>query len=81
VSPTLHVNPILFVIGCKHSKVDQESALVYGSHDFLGQTPISSSKMLFKFFFFFLMTSIVELGTQIQNINMRSSKPNIKSDA
>jgi hypothetical protein len=37
-------------IGCKHSKVDQESAPVYGSHDFLGQTPISSSKMLFNFF-------------------------------
>ena len=37
--------------GCKHSKVDQESAPVYESHDFLGQTPISSSKMLFNFFF------------------------------
>jgi hypothetical protein len=38
--------------GCKHSKVDQESAPVYGSHDFLGQTPISGSKMLFKIFIF-----------------------------
>ena len=38
--------------GCKHSKVDQESAPVYGSHDFLGQTPISSSKMLFKMYNF-----------------------------
>jgi hypothetical protein len=68
------------VHGCKHSKVDPESAPVYGSHDFLGQTPISSSKMLSKFIFF-MMTSILKLGTQIQNINMRSSKPIIKSDA
>jgi hypothetical protein len=67
-----------FMHGCKHSKVDQESAPVYESHDFLGQTPISRSKM---FNFFFMMTSIVKLGTQIQNINMRSSKPIIKSDA
>ena len=28
-----------------------------------------------------MMTSIVKLGTQIHNINMRSSKPIIKSDA
>ena len=28
-----------------------------------------------------MMTSIVKLGTQIQNISMRSSKPIIKSDA
>ena len=35
-------------IGCKHSKVDQKSAPVYESHDFLGKTPISGSKMLFK---------------------------------
>ena len=34
--------------GCKHSKVDQTSAPVYESRGFLGQTPISSSKMLFK---------------------------------
>jgi hypothetical protein len=40
------------VYGCKHSKVNQESAPVYGSHDFLGQTPISGSKMLFKILFF-----------------------------
>ena len=38
--------------GCKHSKVDQKNALVYKSHDFLGQTPISSSKMLFKIDYF-----------------------------
>jgi hypothetical protein len=31
--------------------------------------------------YIFTMTSIVKLGTQIQNINMRSSKPIIKSDA
>ena len=37
---------------CKHSKVDQESVPVYESHDFLGQTPISSSKMLFKIYIF-----------------------------
>ena len=34
--------------GCKHSKVDQRSAPVYESHGFLGQRPISCSKMLFK---------------------------------
>ena len=28
-----------------------------------------------------MMTSIVKLGTQIQNINMRSLKPIIKDDA
>ena len=39
-------------IGCKHSKVDQESAPVYESNDFLGQTPISSSKMLFNIYIF-----------------------------
>ena len=38
--------------GCKHSKMDQESAPVYESHDFLGQTTISSSKMLFKIYYF-----------------------------
>ena len=31
-----------------HSKVDQTSAPVYESQGFLGQRPISSSKMLFK---------------------------------
>jgi hypothetical protein len=61
--------------------VDQESAPVYGSHDFLGQTPISSSKMLFKYIYFVMMTSIFKLGTQNNNINMRSSKLIIKSDA
>ena len=34
------------------SKVDQTSAPVYDSRGFLGQTPISSSKMLFKIDFF-----------------------------
>ena len=39
--------------GCRHNKVDQESAPVYESHDFLGQMPIlSSSKMLFKIYIF-----------------------------
>jgi hypothetical protein len=38
--------------GCKHGKVDQKSALLYDNHDFLGQTPISSSKMLFKIDYF-----------------------------
>ena len=66
--------------GCKHSKVDQDSAPVYESHDFLDQMPISSSKMLL-YVYIFMMTSIVELGTQIHNINMRFSKPIIKSDA
>jgi hypothetical protein len=37
-----------FIQGCKHGKVDQKSAPPYDNHDFLGQTPISSSKMLFK---------------------------------
>ena len=58
--------------------MDQESAPVYESHDFLGQMPKSSSKMLL---YIYMMTSIVKLGTQIHNINMRSSKPIIKSDA
>jgi hypothetical protein len=40
----------ILAMGCKHSKVDQESAPVYENHDFLGQTPISSSKMLFKIY-------------------------------
>jgi hypothetical protein len=44
-------NQKLYTNGCKLSKVDQESAPVYGGHDFLGQTPISSRKMLFKLFF------------------------------
>ena len=38
--------------GCKHSKVDQTSAPVYESRDFLGQRPISSSKMLFNIDYF-----------------------------
>jgi hypothetical protein len=70
--------------GCKHSKVDQESAPVYGSHDFLGQTPILVAKCCLKIYIYiyiFMMTFIVKLGTQIHNINMRSSKPIIKSDA
>ena len=52
-------------LGCKHSKVDQTSAPVYKSRGFLGQRPISSSKMLFKNDYFFMMTSIVKVGTQI----------------
>ena len=40
------------MIGCKHSKVDQKNAHVYKSHDFLGQMPISSSKMLFRIDYF-----------------------------
>ena len=72
------IENIAYVLGCKHSKVDQESAPVYESHDFLGQTPISSSKVLFNIFFF-MMTFIVKLGIQIHN--MRSSKPIIKSGA
>ena len=39
-------------MGCKHSKVDQTSALLYESHGFLGQTSISSSKILFKIDYF-----------------------------
>ena len=35
--------------GCKHSKEDQTSAPEYESYDFLGQRPISGSKMLLKF--------------------------------
>ena len=69
------------IFGCKHSKVDQTSAPVYERCGFLGQRPISSSKMLFKIDYFFMMTFIVKLGTQIESINMRSSKPIIKSDA
>ena len=42
----------VLINGCKHSKVDQESAPVYECHDFLGQTAISSSKMLFEIYYF-----------------------------
>ena len=38
--------------GCKHSKLDQPSAPVYKSRGFLGQRPISNSKMLFKIDYF-----------------------------
>ena len=41
-----------YMSGCKHSKVDQTSAPVYERHGFFGQTPISSSKMLFKINYF-----------------------------
>ena len=37
---------------CKHSKVDETSALVYESRGLLGQMPISSSKRLFKIDYF-----------------------------
>ena len=43
---------VIYNTGWKHSKVDQESAPLYESHDILGQTPISSSKMLFKIYSF-----------------------------
>ena len=39
-------------LGCKHSKVDQTSVPVYESSNFLGQMPISSSKMFFKIDYF-----------------------------
>ena len=42
----------LSIHGCKHSKVDQTSAHVYESRGFLGQMPISSSKMLSKIDYF-----------------------------
>ena len=51
-SPLMLPLQISNIYGCKHSKVDQESVPVYESHDFLGQTPISSSKMLFKIYIF-----------------------------
>ena len=38
--------------GCKHSKVDQTNAPVHESDDFLGEMPISSSKMLFRIYSF-----------------------------
>ena len=37
--------------------------------------------MLFKNIYIFMMTFVVKLGIQIQNINMRSSKPISKSEA
>ena len=37
---------------CKHSKIDQKNALIYKSHVFLGQMPISSSKILLKYIIF-----------------------------
>ena len=47
---------------------------------FWGQPPKKSSKVLFKFDFF-LVASIIVLGTQIQNINMSPSKLIIKTIA
>ena len=41
-----------FIAVWKHSKVDQTSAPVYESCGFLGQMPISSSKMLFEIDYF-----------------------------
>ena len=46
------VPKLLSTYGYKHSKVDQKSALIYKSRDFLGQMPTSSSKMLFRILFF-----------------------------
>ena len=56
---------LMYACGCKYSKMDQTSALVYESRGFLGQRPISSSKKLFKIDFFSMMTSIAKLPTQI----------------
>ena len=55
-SNTRHV--IFMTTRCKHSKMDQTSAPVYESRGFLDQILISSR-------FFFMITSIVTLGTQI----------------
>ena len=42
----------LITSGCRHSKVDQTSALVHESRGFLGQRPISSSKKFLNIDFF-----------------------------
>ena len=47
-----HAKVFVGALGCKHSKVDQTSDLVYESGGFLSQTPISSSKMLFRIEYF-----------------------------
>ena len=68
MDPMCHLNHFMFFNlenEREHSKVDQTSAPLYESHGFLGQRPISSSKILLKIDYFFMMTSIVKLGTQI----------------
>jgi hypothetical protein len=67
---TLKIHDV-FISRCKHSKLDQKNAPAYGNHDFFGQMPMSSSKMLFNSFF--MMTFNAKLGTQIQSINIKSS--------
>ena len=42
----------LYILWCKHSEVDQTSAPLYESRGFLGQMPISSSRMLLKIDYF-----------------------------
>ena len=74
---------IIFFGGCKHSKVDQESAPVYESRDFLGQTLISSRKMLSKIYYFLwwplLLSWVLKYKISIWDFQNLSSKVMRKS--
>ena len=67
------------MIRYKNSKVVQKNALVYESHDFLGQMP--TCQVAVKCYLnglFFMMTYIVMLGTHIE-YQYEMFKPIIKS--
>ena len=70
--------------GCKHSKVDQKSIVVYESHDFLGQTPISSSKMFYKIYLFswwpLLLSLVLKYRISIWDLQNLSCKVMRKSN-
>ena len=53
------------MVGSKHGEVYEKSAPVYQKHRCFGQTPKSSSKVLFKLDLFAMAPFIVVLGTQI----------------
>jgi hypothetical protein len=69
-----------FTYEWKHSKVDQESAPVYISHDFLGQTPISSSKMLIFSRWPLLLSKVLKYKISIWVLQNLSSKVMRKSN-
>ena len=70
-------------LGCNHSKVDQTSAPVYESRGCLSQTPISSSKMLFKIDYFswwpLLLSQVLKYRISIwdlQNLSWKVMRKN-----
>ena len=69
--------------GCKYSKVDQTSAPVYESRGFLGQRPISSSKLLLKVDYFswwpLLVSHVLKYRISTQDLQNLSSKVMRKS--